>query len=262
MSYPHWYGSHVPYSFDYLNEYTFSQPRKPLVIDDELRELAAKVRERLALVGNHKVAPMYTLAITCLEAAAFYDDSEQLRARLKAEMRDAVGMLDDILTREGTEREREERRAEAIAKDRREIMAYCRQNAHDRDRVKQWHFQALPMRWFDDWSRVRSHYDDEPVVPPRPEGGYRWDCGEKADPVRDLQRVARRTPAEQDAHVRSFQARWPEPNEREKMHGDLCDHWQQGRIRTPTPEENQAMVDEFAEFTRADFDRLARKAKP
>lgn len=235
MSDPHWFnGPHVPHSFDYLNEYTFSQPRKPLVIDDELRELTAKVRERLALVGNHRIAPGYEFALVLLEDAFFYEDTDETRAKLKTQFREYLERLDDILAREGTEREREERRAEAIANDRRKIMAYCRQNAHDRDRVRQWHFKAIPMRWFDDWSRVLSHYDDEPVVPPRPDGGYRWDTGERADPLKDLQE-----------YQRSFRARWPERNEHnERMRFIRSEPWGihiDGAFPPRSPRETEAL---------------------
>jgi hypothetical protein len=298
-----------PYWFDasdYLSGYVDPaqmQRWKGLVIDDELRELAALVRERLALMGDHKVAPMYTLAILCLESCMFYEDSEQIRARLKAEMRDAVGILDGILTREGTQREREERRAEAIAKDRRQIMGA----------VRDWPGNAvsfkLPMRWFDDWSRITRDGRWEVWPAPKPEPRLRWDSGRTANPIEDLRELwpmppaqqdwfvsraqfenlkrceewltPNRTPAEQEAYVRSFQAQWPEHAKQDDRLRFIRREWEAWRVRFRSPAEQQRFVDElakfahdhrlnqrydrtpfvdeYAAFTRADYDKLARR---
>lgn len=104
---------HSPYDSYWSNDYLASlndlhrmQQFKPLVIDDELRTLAANVRERLSALGNHNVVPMHLLALQLLESGLFYEDTDTIRTRLKTELRDAVESLDDLLSKEGTQRER------------------------------------------------------------------------------------------------------------------------------------------------------------
>lgn len=126
----------------YLNNLQRLQQFKPLVVDGELHVLAAKVRERLSVLGAHGDVPGYELSLMVLESGLFYEESECIRAELKAQLEGYVNQLDELLSRHGSQREREVRRAESIAADRQRIVTYA------------WHRSAVsftrhPNRWFD-----------------------------------------------------------------------------------------------------------------